>query len=163
MTFYLSAAVLLLSLALARTQTVPLFNAAQPGQVMPWIGLGTGAYSPKNEGDNGKAYPECFMEIAGCGNFTIQAVKDWLTAAQAASPSPSLIRLDAADSYDTQTSVGIAMRESGLPRSSIFVLQKTGNCAFLPAPNCAAHPALPPTSRPSRREPHGLRRHALPV
>ncbi len=134
----LSAVVSALSLAVALGQTVPLFNAAQPGQVMPWIGLGTGAYSPKNEGDNGKAYPECMMEIAGCGNFTIQAVKDWLTAAQAVSSSPSspslLVRLDAADSYDTQTSVGIAMRESGLPRSSIFVLQKTGNCASSPSP-----------------------------
>ena len=36
-------------------------------------------------------------------------------------------RLDAADSYDTQYSVGVAIARSLVPRSSLFVLQKTGN------------------------------------
>ena len=30
--------------ALAQTETVPLFNAAAPGQTMPAVGLGTGGY-----------------------------------------------------------------------------------------------------------------------
>ncbi len=61
------------------------------------------------------------MELVGCGPHTITAVKDWLSAGG--------LRLDAADSYDTQFSVGVAMAQSGVPRESIFVLQKTGNCA----------------------------------
>jgi diketogulonate reductase-like aldo/keto reductase len=58
------------------------------------------------------------MEIAGCGNYTITAVTQWLNAGG--------LRLDAADSYDTQYSVGVAMKQSSVPRSSIFLLQKTG-------------------------------------
>lgn len=59
------------------------------------------------------------MEIAGCGNYTIDAVTSWLKLGGR--------RLDAADSYDTQYSVGVAMGASGVPRSEIFLLQKTGN------------------------------------
>ena len=59
------------------------------------------------------------MEIAGCGSYTIEAVNDWLKLGGR--------RLDAADSYDTQYSVGVAMAASGVPRSEIFLLQKTGN------------------------------------
>jgi diketogulonate reductase-like aldo/keto reductase len=36
-------------------------------------------------------------------------------------------RLDCANSYDTQMSVAQAMRESGVPRKDIFLLQKIGN------------------------------------
>lgn len=36
-------------------------------------------------------------------------------------------RLDSADSYNTQVSVGLAMKASGVPRSDIFLLQKVGN------------------------------------
>ena len=59
------------------------------------------------------------MEIAGCGNFTVKSVTSWLNVGGR--------RLDCADSYDTQTSVGIAMGMSPVPRKDIFVLQKTGN------------------------------------
>ena len=51
----------------------------------------------------------------------IQATEAWLAAGGR--------RLDCADSYDTQTSVGVAMAASGVPREDMFVLQKTGNCA----------------------------------
>jgi hypothetical protein len=51
------------------------------------------------------------------GNYTIAAVDAWLNAGGR--------RLDAADSYDTQYSVGVAMARSAVPRSDIFVLQKT--------------------------------------
>jgi diketogulonate reductase-like aldo/keto reductase len=59
------------------------------------------------------------MEIVGCGNHTVEAVKQWLALGGR--------RLDAADSYDTQYSVGVAMAESGVARSDIFLLQKLGN------------------------------------
>lgn len=45
---------------------------------MPAIGLGTGGYGAKHNSYG--AYPECWMEIAGCGNYTIQAVSSWLNA-----------------------------------------------------------------------------------
>jgi len=96
---------------------VPLFNAAVPGLMMPAVGLGTGGYGTTHNPYN--AYPECWMEIAGCSNYTIEATKTWLQLGGR--------RLDAADSYDTQTSVGIGMLQSGVSRSEIFLLQKTGN------------------------------------
>ena len=114
------------------------------------MGLGTGGYGTTHNSYN--AYPECWMEIAGwcgppapakpsararahpnsaaeltptqpphpqpsSGNYTIAAVDAWLNAGGR--------RLDAADSYDTQYSVGAAMARSAVPRSDIFVLQKT--------------------------------------
>ncbi len=71
----------------AQSPVVALQNAAAPGQTMPWIGLGTGGYGT-NRGAFG-AYPECWMEIAGCGNYTIEAVKTYLALGGT--------RLDAAD------------------------------------------------------------------
>jgi hypothetical protein len=53
---------------------------------------GTGGYGAAKAAYN--AYPECWMEIAGCGNYTVEAVKLWLAAGG--------VRLDNADSYDTQ-------------------------------------------------------------
>jgi len=109
---------LALSGAIAAPQaSVPLQNAAQPGQTMPWIGLGTGGYSPTKVAYG--AYPECWMEVAGCGPYTQQAVSQWLAAGGR--------RLDTANSYDTQESVGAAMYSSGVPRKDIFLLQKIGN------------------------------------
>ena len=103
--------------ALAAGETIALKNAAQPGMTMPAIGLGTGGYGT-TKGAYG-AWPECWMEIAGCGNYTIKAVDMWLKIGG--------LRLDAADSYDTQVSVGAAMAASSVPRSDIFLLQKTGS------------------------------------
>jgi diketogulonate reductase-like aldo/keto reductase len=96
---------------------VALHNAAAPGQMMPYIGLGTGGYGSSKGSYN--AYPECWMEIAGCGAYTVEAVSAWLQLGGR--------RLDAADSYDTQYSVGVAMAQSGIPRDDIFLLQKIGN------------------------------------
>jgi diketogulonate reductase-like aldo/keto reductase len=89
------------------------------------------------------------MQIEGCGPYTVEAVKSWLKLGGR--------RLDAADSYDTQVqsggstspgspsitplphlrapsplppaqmSVGRAMKESGVARKDIFLLQKIGN------------------------------------
>lgn len=84
---------------------------------MPAVGLGTGGYGSTH--NNYNSYPECWLELIGCGNYTVRATTEWLEAGGR--------RLDAADSYDTQTSVGIAMAASNVPRSEIFLLQKTGS------------------------------------
>ena len=112
-----SAAAAVASAAAPVVPAVPLRNAAAPGQTMPFIGLGTGGYGSDHNAYN--AYPECWMEIVGCGNYTVEAVKAWLALGGR--------RLDAADSYDTQFSVGVAMAESGVAREEIFLLQKTGS------------------------------------
>ena len=93
--------------------SVLLRNAAAPGTSMPYIGLGTGGYGSAHNAYG--AYPECWMEIVGCGNYTVEAVKTWLALGGR--------RLDAADSYDTQFSVGVAMAQSGVAREDIFLLQ----------------------------------------
>eukprot|EP00056_Hartaetosiga_gracilis_P015812 m.242372 g.242372 ORF g.242372 m.242372 type:complete len:354 (+) comp32836_c0_seq1:19-1080(+) len=96
---------------------VHLKNAATEGMTMPAIGLGTGGYGTnRSVGYNG--YPECWVEIAGCGNNTVRAVKEWLRVGGR--------RIDSADSYYNEKSVGIAMRESGVPREDIFLLSKVG-------------------------------------
>jgi hypothetical protein len=101
----------------AQNEYVNLYNAAAPGQQMPAIGLGTGGYGTTHNAYG--AYPECWMEIVGCGNYTITAVKQWLAVGGR--------RLDGSDSYDTQYSVGVAIAQSDVDRSSLFVTSKTGN------------------------------------
>lgn len=78
----------------AQAPVVALSNAAAPGQTMPWTGLGTGGYGTSKGAYGG--YPECWMEIAGCGNYTIEAVKTYL----ALGSTGSTLRLDAADRCD---------------------------------------------------------------
>jgi hypothetical protein len=153
----LAALFLLPAIAAAQSESVPLFNAAAPGQTMPAIGLGTGAYGATHNIYN--QYPECMMEIAGCGSYAIEAVKLWLSVGGR--------RLDAADSYDTQTSVGKAMAQSGVARSDIFVLQKTGNwnpmgfedTLSVRASACLA-PCSPRVALPAANTPHA-RTHLL--
>ena len=103
--------------AQAAGESVALHNAAAPGMRMPAIGLGTGAYGATKNAYG--AYPECMMEIAGCGGYAVEAVRAWLAAGGR--------RLDAANSYDTQTSVGAGMAASGVARGDIFLLQKAGS------------------------------------
>ena len=57
----LSVAILsgVVAVAHAAGETIPLKNAAQPGQTMPAIGLGTGGYGA-NKVPYGN-YPECWM------------------------------------------------------------------------------------------------------
>ncbi len=125
---------------------------------MPAIGLGTGGYGASKNAYG--AYPECWMEIAGCGNYTIAAVSSWLQLGGR--------RLDAADSYDTQFSVGQAMARSAVPRSEIFVLQKTGNwnpmgyndVGFGAPP--VAHPSPRPLPKKSARPPRPQTRTLTP-
>ena len=92
-------------------------GTAQPGLLMPAIGLGTGAYSNNNAVGYG-GYPECWSTSAGCGGFAQTAVKKWLAAGGR--------RIDAANSYQDQGDVGAAMLASGVPRQDIFLLSKVG-------------------------------------
>ena len=97
--------------------SVPLYNTAQPGLEMPAIGLGTGAYGLLNRGYG--VYPECFVEFLGCGEYATRATQQWLAAGGT--------RLDCANSYFSQASVAAGVRASGVPRSNIFILSKTGS------------------------------------
>ena len=100
----------------------PLRNAAVPGLTMPAIGLGTGAYG--NNSSNCTAWPETWRD-GPCAETVVSAVSTWLAMASAGGVSP--IRLDQANSYGDTTTVGRAMVASGLPRESVWLLQKVGN------------------------------------
>jgi diketogulonate reductase-like aldo/keto reductase len=92
-------------------------GTAQPGLMMPAIGLGTGAYSDNPAvGYNG--YPECWASAPGCGGFARRAVTTWIAQGGR--------RLDAANSYGDSADVGAAMAASGVPRADLFVLSKVG-------------------------------------
>ncbi len=92
-------------------------GTAQPGLMMPYIGLGTGAYSDNAAVGNG-GYPECWSTTHGCGAWAALATTTWLSVGGR--------RLDAANSYDSQIDVGRGMAASGVPREDIFLLSKVG-------------------------------------
>jgi len=107
----------LLQCANAAVPMVPLKNAAVAGVTMPAMGLGMGGYGgDKSVGYGG--YPECWEESSGCGEFVEKAIGDWLKAGGR--------RLDSADSYHNEKSVGKAVKASGVPRSDLFILSKVG-------------------------------------
>lgn len=97
--------------------TIPLRNSAVHGLEMPAIGLGTGGYASDPSVGYGH-YPECWSTTTGCGNYTYTAVLTWLKAGGR--------RLDCANSYNNQVSVGQAVKDSGIDRKDIFILQKIG-------------------------------------
>jgi len=92
-------------------------GTAQPGLLMPYIGLGTGAYSDDPSVGNG-GYPECWSTTHGCGEWAAQATNSWLSVGGR--------RIDAANSYDSQIDVARGMAASGVPREEIFLLSKVG-------------------------------------
>lgn len=59
------------------------------------------------------------MEAVGCGPNTVKAVTTWLSVGGR--------RIDSADSYFNEKSVGIAMKQSGVAREDLFVLSKIGS------------------------------------
>lgn len=103
--------------------SIPLQNSAVPGLSYPVTGLGTGGYG--HNATNPMAWPECWSDSAGCGASVLNATIAYLRLA--ASLSSTQVRLDNANSYDDVDNVGLAMQRSGLPRSSIFLLSKTGS------------------------------------
>jgi len=63
--------------AVAAVPMVELKNAAVKGTKMPAMGLGMGGYGTNKRFGYG-GYPECWMEVAGCGDFTKRAIGEWL-------------------------------------------------------------------------------------
>lgn len=77
-------------------------------------------------------YPLCVASFhtlspfpAQCGPTVRNATVTWLQTAAAGGLSP--IRIDNANSYADVVSIGIAMANSGIARSDIFLLSKVGN------------------------------------
>lgn len=86
--------------------TVRLANAAKSGLVMPATGMGTGcAIGGCNWGD-----PQPFASL----NMS----KQWLRIGGR--------RFDGADSYGIEPGIGQAIKQSGVPRSEIFITSKIG-------------------------------------
>lgn len=63
------------------------------------------------------SYPECWQSQP-CYNFTYEATKAWLSVGGR--------RIDAANSYHDQDAVGQAIKDSGIKREDLFILQKIG-------------------------------------
>jgi len=101
----------------AAVPTITLKNSAVSGVEMPAMGLGMGGYGTKKSVGYG-GYPECWAELPGCGEFTERAVKEWLDAGGR--------RLDSANMYLNEKSVGKAIKASSVPRSDIFITSKVG-------------------------------------
>ncbi len=114
----------LIALALSGTHagvpSVALRNAAQPGLTMPAIGLGTGAYSDNPLGYD--VYPQCWVTSAGCGAWVERAVSEFISVGGR--------RIDSANSYQNQVSVGNALAAAiaagNVTRGELFVLSKVG-------------------------------------
>ncbi|XP_065187097.1 aldo-keto reductase Mvan_2161-like [Sycon ciliatum] len=86
--------------------SVPLWNAARPGLMMPIVGLGTGHCNPRQGG-------ECM------NNKTARrATLDFLRAGGR--------RIDTAITYHDQTGIGRAIRHSRVPREEVFITSKVG-------------------------------------
>ena len=102
--------------------SVALSNAAEPGQLMPAIGLGTGAYG--NNAANCSAPPQTWRD-GPCNGTVVEAVTTWLKMAYEGGVAS--VRLDQANSYGDTTTVGRAMALSGVPRENIWLLHKVGN------------------------------------
>ena len=101
---------------------VALRNAAAPGQTMPAVGLGTGAYG--NNAANCSAWPETWRD-GPCADTVVAAVSQWLRMAY--DGGVASVRLDQANSYGDTTTVGRAMALAGVPRENVWLLQKVGN------------------------------------
>ena len=105
---------------------------------IPATGLGTGAYSQ----NPASTAPECWAGVAttgakdlGCSAAVTTAVKAYIALCQAGGV---VARIDSANSYLNQVTVGAAIAASGVPRSSIFVLTKMGPSHPLGGPDMLA-------------------------
>lgn len=108
--------------------SIPLKNAAVAGMTMPATGLGTGAYSANASVGYG-GYPECWSQAAGCGPWALNATAAYIRLAASMGALP--VRLDNANSYNTQVMVGQAMAQSGLSRDQIFLTSKVGSAGIV--------------------------------
>lgn len=107
--------------ALAQVPVIELKNAAAPGTLMPLVGLGTGGYGGRPQPWG--VYPECWsdgaMGSADCSAVPLNATVNWLKLGG--------VRIDNADSYRNQKTIGAAIKASGVPRDKVFIVTKTGS------------------------------------
>jgi diketogulonate reductase-like aldo/keto reductase len=91
----------------------PLANSAEGGLEFPALGFGSGAYGS----DPACAVrPGCMGIGNGCGACAYESMLAWLQLGGR--------RLDLAYSYDNDAEVARAIRDSGVPRSELFILSK---------------------------------------
>lgn len=95
---------LLFSLTAAQPPQQRLLNAADPGTLMSFTGVGTGDHAP-----NGKE--------STCG-FYCGLTNTWLHMGGS--------RVDSADSYGNEVGVGLGIQASGRSRESVFIVSKVG-------------------------------------
>jgi diketogulonate reductase-like aldo/keto reductase len=116
----------LASVASVSVPNVPLKNAAKAGLLMPAMGLGTFGYSTTPVGGDCTKYPECWdTKISPqCSPVVLNRTGTFLSLAQAVS---SPVRLDSANDYFNNQVVGVAIKNSGIARSNLFVTSKIGN------------------------------------
>jgi len=86
-----------------------LYNAAVPGLQMPVVGIGTGGYGIAPNGTDGEYWDD---------DVAYAAVSLWLSLGGR--------RIDTSNDYNTQTGIGKAMKDSKIPRSSLFITSKIG-------------------------------------
>ena len=67
-------------------------------------------------------YPECFDDASGCDIYSARTLLSWLELGGR--------RLDTANTYGSDRSIGRAMAQSGVPRKEIFILSKIGPGQF---------------------------------
>eukprot|EP00041_Stephanoeca_diplocostata_P023013 m.558318 g.558318 ORF g.558318 m.558318 type:complete len:687 (-) comp22198_c0_seq3:105-2165(-) len=113
-----AAVIELLSGASAKGPSVLLHNAASAGIYMPATGIGTGGYCKKPGGTPAFPQCECWWE-ADCGENVSKAIVNWLNLGGE--------RLDCANSYNNENTVGKAILQSGVKREDVFVTSKIGS------------------------------------
>jgi diketogulonate reductase-like aldo/keto reductase len=101
----------------ADVPTFTLYNTAVPGLTTPAIGVGLGGYG-SNPAVGYGGYPECFADANGCDIYSRRVVQEWLQLGGR--------RLDCSNIYGNDRSVGEAIARSGVDRSELFILEKTG-------------------------------------
>ena len=124
--FLLAAAAAAAAHAAYIVPVLPLSNAAVKGMTMPATGLGTGGY-----GAPGKLPPSAYPETWDAdANATVAAAVSGAVSAyikMAIAGGVAQARIDNADSYQNVAAVGRGMRDSGVPRESIWLLSMVGN------------------------------------
>jgi len=103
---------------------IPYFtlnNTARSDLKMPAVGLGLGAYA-FNDAVGYGGWPECLKDSNGCGPYTVRAVREWIALGGR--------RLDTANTYGNDRSIGEAIRGSRVDRKELFILSKVGPGQF---------------------------------
>eukprot|EP00729_Bicosta_minor_P021914 gene21914-17869_t len=96
--------------------TFTLGNAAEPGMVMPPVGIGTGSYSNDKPGD-----PTCWS----CPNVTYNAIK---STKSGGTPETTIYSPSALAGITLYSTCNLAVIDSGVARKDIFITSKLAQC-----------------------------------